>query len=122
VLTPLNRIIIFVGDVEKCGNFYRDVFGFTALPGGDADWIELETGGCRLALHKAHGSKGRMNSPTGNSKNPHKIVFFAQDVEATRAAIVKRGAKMGKIHSYGSLTFCDGKDPEGHVFQISNRP
>ena len=91
MVTPLNRIIIFVGNVEKCANFYRDVFGFVALPSDDADWIELETGGCRLALHKAHGRKGRINSPTGSSMNPHKIVFFAKDVEATRAAIVTRG-------------------------------
>ena len=30
--TPLNRIIIFVGDVEKCAAFYQEAFGFAALP------------------------------------------------------------------------------------------
>src|SRR5262252_1933187 len=120
-LTPLKRVIIFVRDVRTCAQFYIDVFGFTIVPGGELDdpdeWIELETGGCRLAMHKAHGGKG----PTGGKMNPHKIVFYAEDAEAARAGVIERGAKMGKVHKYGSLVFSDGKDPEGHVFQISNR-
>ena len=126
--TPLNRIIIFVGNVEKCAAFYHDVFGFKALPSDDPGWIELDTGGCRLAFHKAHGPKGAIDSPTGGAKNPHKIVFFAEDVAKTRDEIVARGiaagvkVKMGEIKKFGKLAFCDGRDPEGHVFQISNRP
>ena len=119
--TPLNRIIIFVGNVEKCARFYRDVFGFTALPSDTSDWIELDTGGCRLAFHKAHGPRGPIDTPTGGAMNPHKIVFFAKDVEGTREAVIAGGAKMGDIRKFGKLVFCDGKDPEGHVFQISNR-
>lgn len=123
MVTPLNRIIIFVGDVQKCARFYIDVFGFTALPSDQppTEWIELETGGCRLAFHQARRSGGKVTTPTGSSMHPHKIVFFADDVTAARATAVARGAAMGKMHTFGSLTFCDGKDPEGHVFQISNR-
>ena len=123
MLAPLNRIIIFVGDVQKCADFFRDVFGFTAVPGDDdpAEWIELDTGGCRLAFHKARGGKGRIGFPTGGSRNPHKIVFFAENVAAVRELLVKRGAKMGKLHQFGKLILCDGDDPEGHKFQISNR-
>jgi len=57
VLTPLNRVIIFVGDVQKCARFYREVFGF-AVASDDHDsteWIDLDAGGCVLAFHKAHG-------------------------------------------------------------------
>jgi predicted enzyme related to lactoylglutathione lyase len=123
MLTPLNRIIIFVGDVEKCARFYTDVFGFAALPSDHAstEWIDLDTGGCRLALHKARGPNGPIDTATGSPSNPHKIVFFAEDVEASRAAIVARGAKMGEVRKFGALVLCDGQDPEGHVFQISNR-
>jgi len=121
--TPLNRVIIFVGDVQKCARFYTDVFGFTVLSSdhAPAEWMELDTGGCRLAFHKARGPDGPIDSPTGSSMNPHKIVFFAEDVEAARAAVVARGAAMGDVHKSGSLMLCDGRDPEGHVFQISNR-
>jgi len=119
---PLHRIIIFVGDVQKCASFYCEVFGFKPLPGGDAGWTELETGGCRLAFHKVGGPKGKSDAPTGGPDNPHKIVFFVEDVPAMREAIIARGVKMGKIYNFESITFCDGHDPEGHVFQISNRP
>jgi predicted enzyme related to lactoylglutathione lyase len=123
MLAPLHRIIIFVGNVEKCAKFYVDAFGFTALPSqhGAKEWMELETGGCRLAFHKAHGPKGPIDSPTGSAMHPHKIVFYAEDVQAARAAVAARGAVMGKVHKFGELVMCDGKDPEGHVFQISNR-
>jgi len=123
MLAPLNRIIIFVGDVEKCARFYTECFGFTALSGDHAaaEWMELDTGGCRLAFHKAHGTHGPIDKPTGSSMNPHKIVFYAEDVAAARAAVVARGALMGEIRTFGSLRLCDGQDPEGHVFQISNR-
>lgn len=120
MLAPLKRVIIFVEDVEKCARFYQDVFGFTVVPSDhpSKEWIELETGGCRLAFHKARGAGG----PTGRPDNPHKIVFYAKDVAAVREQIVGRGAVMGKVHTFGSLVLCDGRDPEGHVFQISNRP
>jgi catechol-2,3-dioxygenase len=39
-----------VGDVEKCARFYRNVFGFTALPSKTRDWSELEIGGCPAGL------------------------------------------------------------------------
>lgn len=123
MLMPLNRIIIFVGDVEKCARFYVDAFGFTALASDQpaAEWMELDTGGCRLAFHKARGRDRRIGVPTGSPMNPHKIVFYADDVVAARTAILARGAVMGEICKFGSLVFCDGRDPEGHVFQISNR-
>lgn len=123
MVTPLNRVIIFVADVQKCARFYISTFGFAALPSehAAAEWMELETGGCRLAFHKAHGPHGPIEEPTGGPMNPHKIVFFAEDVEAARTEAMARGAPMSGVHKYGSLLLCDGQDPEGHMFQISNR-
>jgi catechol 2,3-dioxygenase-like lactoylglutathione lyase family enzyme len=121
-VTPLSRVIIYVGDVQKCASFYADVFGFAAVASdlNSSDWTELDTGGCRLAFIKAHGPDGPINSPTGSAMNPHKIVFYAEDVEAARATLAARGALMGDVRRFGSQVLCDGKDPEGHVFQISN--
>src|SRR4051794_35521067 len=91
--TPLHRVIVFVADVERCATFYRDAFGFAVFPSdppATKEWIELDTGGCRLAFHKARGAKG----PTGSDDHPHKIVFFADDVEAERERLVKLGVDM----------------------------
>ena len=97
--TPLNRVIIFVGDVQRCARFYTDVFGFKPLSSdhASAEWMELDTGACRLALHKAHGPDGPIDSPTGSPMNPHKIVFYAEDVEAARATLVERGAVLVEL-------------------------
>jgi predicted enzyme related to lactoylglutathione lyase len=120
---PLNRVIIFAGDVQKCARFFQDVFGFTAVPSDHPadEWIELETGGCRLAFHKAHRPDGPLDSQSGIAMRPHKIVFYAEDVEATRAHLLSRGVAMGAVRKFGQLVLCDGQDPEGNVFQISNR-
>ena len=120
---PLNRIIIFVGDVEKCAGFFRDAFGFTVVPSAYPanEWIELETGGGRLAFHQAHGPAGPIHSPTGGPMNPHKIVFYAEDVPKLRVELMGKGAKMGDLVTFGAETVCDGEDPEGHVFQICDR-
>lgn len=123
-ILPLKRVIIFVADVERCAGFYRDVFGFKVLASESPakDWIELETGGCRLAFHKQGGKKSRTGADEAASRGPHKIVFYAKDVEAAREQLVSRGAKMGKVITFGELVMCDGRDVEGHAFQISNRP
>lgn len=119
MLATMNRVIIFVGDVEQCGEFYRDAFGLNTIENTHQPevWLELDAGGCRLALHKAYGTNG----PTGGPQNPHKIVFQAEDVPATREVLVERGASMEEIQTFGELVLCDGSDPEGHRFQIANR-
>jgi predicted enzyme related to lactoylglutathione lyase len=123
MIAPLHRVIVFVGDVEKCAAFYQKVFDFKPLKSESPTdaWLELETGGCRLAFHKARGKGRPIDHAKGSSTDPHKIVFFSKSVAATRAQLIKRGAKMGKVMSFGKLRMCDGKDLEGHRFQVSNR-
>jgi hypothetical protein len=43
-------------------------------------------------------------------------------VSKARAELVARGIEMGNDPGDGDgLKLCDGKDPEGNVFQVSNR-
>ena len=123
MLTPLNRIIMFVGNVEKCGEFYERVFGFNRIDETytENEWLELQAGPCKLAFHKAHGATGPIDAPTGSELNPHKIGFYSQNVAETREELMRAGVKMGETHRFGELEFCDGFDPENHRFQISNR-
>ena len=118
----LNRIIIFVADVDKCAAFYQNTFGFTAKPGRTPEWVELDTGGCTLAFHQARAKGAKVSKGTGSSANPHKIVFSTKDVEGKRAELIRKGVKMGAVMKFEQLVFCDGTDPEGHKFQLSNRP
>ena len=123
MLAPISRVIIFVGDVQKCAGFFRDAFGLETVPGDyePDEWQELDAGGCRIAFHKARGPNGPIDTPTGGPSNPHKLVFYAEDVPATREELVRRGADMQDTRTFGEFVVCDGVDPEGHPFQISNR-
>lgn len=111
----MSRVILFVDDPSTLVPFYRDTLGLT--PVGDVEskeWIEFRAGATCIALHGGGGSPPAKRSP--------KLVFYSADVEATRAELIARGAKMGKVHNpFGDLKFCDGNDPAGNAFQISSR-
>lgn len=118
MLASMNRVIVFVADVQKCASFYRDAFDLDSIPSDDpAGWQELDAGSCRLAFHKANRASG----PKGVPNYSHKIVFYSDDVAAIRDELTRRGIKMGKVRTLGDLVLCDGRDPEGHRFQVSNR-
>jgi predicted enzyme related to lactoylglutathione lyase len=122
-MIPLARVIVFVADVQRVAAFYRERFGLITLPSDHppAEWQELAAGPCRIAFHRAYGPDGPRAQPTGSAGDPHKLVFFAEDVPALRAQLVAQGVAMDEVGRYGDLVLCDGTDPEGHRFQISNR-
>ncbi|MBV9992469.1 MAG: VOC family protein [Alphaproteobacteria bacterium] len=107
----LARIILFTAQMEAMTAFYRDVLGLKQVT-NEKGWREFAAGASRVALHSGPPSPGR--------KGP-KIVFHAKDVAATRAKLVARGARLGKVHQFESLAMCDGKDPDGNPIQLSNR-
>lgn len=107
----LSRVIIFTADIPGMTLFYRDVIGLPVLV-EEKGWVELGAGGCSIALH---GWRGK--APEGSVK----IVFHSDDVAATRAALVARGATLGKVASFGAIDLCDGFDPDGNAYQISSR-
>ncbi len=111
----VRRVILFVKDVQTTGAFYRDVLGLKFKPSPDDPkaWLEFEAGACSIALHDG----GVPNT----SRRAPKIGSYVEDVSAARAILVARGVKMGRVQSSDFHQFCDGKDPEGNAFQISNR-
>ena len=107
----MRRVILFTPNVERLSRFYEDVLGLKPV-GKEEGWRDFAAGACNIALHA-----GR---PVASAPQT-KLVFFARDVAAARASLVKRGAKMGKIASTASFDMCDGRDPDGNRFQISSR-
>jgi catechol 2,3-dioxygenase-like lactoylglutathione lyase family enzyme len=107
----LRRIILFTADLEAMSRFYGEVLGLE-LAKSERGWRDFRAGACAIALHEGDATVG---------KRPPKLAFYAADVAAMRAALIRRGAKMGKIMSTASFDLCDGKDPDGNRFQISSR-
>ncbi len=107
----ISGITIFTGNMEKMAAFYRDVIGLKLIedtPG----WKMFDAGKCRLALHRG---KSRVGA------RPPKIGFYAKDVAKAKAWLEARGAKLGVIHASEEVSFCNGKDPDGNVYAITNR-
>jgi len=108
----MRRFILFTANMEVMAEFYGRVLGL-ALLNVEEGWRDYDAGACRIALH--HG-----NSAPG--KRPPKLVFYAKDVGAARAALMRRGMKtLGPVKSTGTFDMCDGKDPDGNAIQISSR-
>jgi catechol 2,3-dioxygenase-like lactoylglutathione lyase family enzyme len=109
----LKRVILFTADVGALAAFYRDVIGLKLLRREGEGWVEFDAGGCALALHAGRPSPG---------KRPPKLVFYAADVAAARAALSARGLKtLGPVKSAAAFDMCDGRDPDGNPIQISSR-
>lgn len=112
----LHRVIIFTHQFAAMRDFYRDTFGMQTVSAEDG-WVDLESGGFRLAIHAA--GPGVTVGP--EYEGPHKLVFHTEDVAAARADLIARGVTMGPVHEHGPLRLCDGSDPDQNQFQLSNR-
>jgi predicted enzyme related to lactoylglutathione lyase len=111
----IKRIVLFCRNVQTLAKFYRDIFALDVKGDpNDKAWVELAAGECSLALHKG--------TPPPASRGLPKVVFWTADVAKTRETLAKKGAQLGKVKLFGDLHLCDGTDPEGNVFQLSNRP
>lgn len=85
VLSEIGQIAITVSDVGKATAFYRDVLGLKFLFGAGPNLAFLQAGGVRLMLStpQGHGEPGK-----------NSILYFkVQDIAATHAAVIARGAK-----------------------------
>lgn len=107
----LSRVILFTANMERMTAFYRDVLGLR-LRSDEKGWKTFDGGACEIALHGGAGVPGT---------RPPKLQFDVEDVAATRAALIARGAKIGKVSSRDGLDLCGGKDPDGNPFSLSNR-
>ena len=108
----VRRVMLFAQDMAAMTPFYEEQLGLRVLERTDG-FVDFDGGGCRIALHRTATSRpGRT-----------KICFYAENVSAARAELIGRGVRMGKDPGpRDGLKLCDGKDPEGNVLQLSNRP
>lgn len=108
---PLRRIIVFAKNPDKLAAFYAQAFGLLEVA-REPGFVDLASGSFRLAFHQA------AQTPTAS----HKLCFYTADVVAVREHLASFGATMNRVQAAAKgITFCDGRDPEGNRFQISNR-
>src|SRR5256885_9327350 len=107
----LRRIVLFTKNMPGMVAFYRDVLGLK-LRKDEPGWKEFDASGCVIALH---------NGTSAIGKRPPKLGFWAADISAARQELMERGAKMSKLMTGGGLMRCEGKDPDGNPYSISDR-
>jgi len=118
----LNRIVLYVQDVERLAAFYRDMFGLAVIEAIEGEWAVLDAGPCQLALHRV-GRAWRVDEPSSwkVETNAKLVLEVDRPLAELRAALIAKGVAMREIKSYPGLTgeLCDGEDPEGNVFQLA---
>jgi catechol 2,3-dioxygenase-like lactoylglutathione lyase family enzyme len=116
----MNRIILYVQDVAALKEFYTSHFGFPVTEEIEGEWVVLLAGQTELALHLAGLPYRTGQTRTGESNA--KLVFTVDSpLPELRSKLEHAGVSVGKIKRYEGFTFslCDGRDPEGNVFQLS---
>ena len=88
-MPPLGHVILYVTDLARSIEFYRDVVGL-AHRFTEAGYAEFSTGATRFALYE----KRRAQWLTGHPVAPGpagEVVFVVEDVDAVAAALRDRG-------------------------------
>lgn len=109
------RIMFPVHDLEMMAAFYHDVLGFPIVETPDPSKACFDLGGVLLCLHAA-ATPMRDDDYIGPV-----LIFTAPDVSLLREQLIEQGVRMGKLKSFGALTECDGRDPEGNLFRLTNQ-
>ncbi|AXP04454.1 VOC family protein [Pseudomonas bijieensis] len=112
----LNRIMLYVRDVQATCDFYERHFGFSHEKKADDRVTELSpaNGGAILMVHPA-GKAVKTGQVTV------KLVFDLQDVEGFKAKCLAQGLKFGATHKADGYSFANAKDPDGNSISISSR-
>ncbi|MGO8023787.1 VOC family protein [Rhizobium leguminosarum] len=113
---PLNRLVIYAGNVEETARFYEKHFGFkaTSLPGYRIVELVAQDGGANNMLHQA--AKGQRSG-----QSTVKLVFDVEDVEAFCRRCAENGLEFGAIHKAEGYQFANAKDPCQNSISVSSR-
>ena len=120
MFVSMTRLILYVRDVALLKSFYQMHFDLPVTEEIEGEWVVLKAGEIEIALHRV-GEPYRDRLPEANTSNS-KIVFSVQSgLPALREKLVSAGVPMCDLKRYDGFAqiMCDGEDPEGNVFQLS---
>ena len=116
------RVVYFVSNTERTARFYEKAFGAKRLKPPKAqdyppeEWIQVKTGGMEIGFHKL----GFLRARKRQAPCAFKPVFKVPNVAKKRQALRRMGVSMTKIWPLKRGSICDGWDPEGHRFQVTD--
>jgi catechol 2,3-dioxygenase-like lactoylglutathione lyase family enzyme len=116
----MSRLILYVRDVELLKSFYQTHFGLPVSEEIGNEWAVLDAGGIEIAFHRV-GEPYR-GMPKHSTISNAKIVFSIEaGLSELREKLLNAGVRMRELRRYDGFAqlMCDGEDPEGNVFQLS---
>jgi len=118
--TQITRIIYYVRDVARLKAFYQMHFGLGLVEEIGDEWVVLQAGSIELALHRA-GLPFRDLAGGGTGSNVKLVFAISSGLAELRERLLEAGVAMRGIKRYDGFPYvlCDGTDPEGNVFQLS---
>ncbi len=123
----MTRVILYVLDVDLLKNFYRTHFDVSVSEEIPGEWAVLKAGEVELALHLA-GPEYRRDLPEagedgdeGTASNAKLVFTVKSGLPELREKLLAAGVRMRDLKRYAGFAqlMCDGVDPEGNVFQLS---
>jgi len=117
-MRPGPAAVVFVADVSRVAMFYRDLFSMHVLQEAN-DFAVLECDGLQLTIHALYGEPG----DTATRFDTYvKLCFPVDSLAATRARAPSLGGELWPPEKEWTaqergFRACDGRDPEGNVFQ-----
>jgi predicted enzyme related to lactoylglutathione lyase len=121
--SPGAAAVVFVDDVARLAAFYQALANMTMLQ-ADRKHAVLEIPGLQLTIHALHRSGSGTASSVQVRETAHiKLCFPVDSIARARTTAAGFGGEVwsaNKEWEAGDRGFraCDGRDPEGNVFQV----
>jgi predicted enzyme related to lactoylglutathione lyase len=115
----LELVPLPVSDVDRAIAFYADKLGFTkdvdVQPTEGVRVVQLTPQGSGCSIGFGTGLDVYAGAP-GSVRGLHLVV---EDIDETRAELVRRGVGVGEIHDFGGgVRGADFSDPDGNTFEL----
>ncbi|MBV8500219.1 MAG: VOC family protein [Paucibacter sp.] len=114
--------VVFVADVERVSAFYEAVAGMVRIA-ADAGYVLLESADLQLTVHALRGDLAVAECPT-REEGHIKLCLTVPDLALARGHATAHGGQVWpperewELRGLRNFRACDGRDPEGNVFQL----
>jgi catechol 2,3-dioxygenase-like lactoylglutathione lyase family enzyme len=116
--------MLYVKDLPRMRDFYSELFGAKPVNTKWTDnWVRFDVGETSFALHAIPPDIAReiQVSPAPREKSPAKFIFEVDDVAGERRRLESSEIRIIQRPWQDPLESFEAVDPEGNIFQISNR-
>lgn len=111
---------IYVSDMQRAVDFYRDVLGLELVFRSGDHWAELDAGGgLRIGLHPASARTPAPGTPGAITVG----LAVDEPIAQVVATLEQRGVRVkGSIIDGGGLTLAFFADPDGNPLYLAETP